>query len=324
METARTPASPAAIDAVVVIHQSASVIEDCLTSLAASAPRRGIRVHVIDNASTDDGPERAEGLLPPGAVVRTGRNAGFASGVNAVLAGFTGAWLAVINPDVLMPSGALDALADALEREPRAALAAPRVVRPGGGEEDSVGWFPDLAHEWAHAWLLGRLGWRPGRHRRFPERTGPVDWASGCAWLLRGAAIREVGSLDEGYFMYFEDVDYCHRLADANWQVLAVREVAVTHAGGRGSTGSSRLPADGGEAPLLRYFHKFQPDTPPDRVVSVLRQGWRVRLMLHRLRSWAGDPHSRSVSTRYERALHGTPADAARVVSTTSSRESHR
>ena len=299
------------ITAVVVTHDSAAVIESCLSKLAAAAPTRGLDVRVVDNASRDDSAAVAERLLGAGAVIRLRENRGFAAGVNAVLSGFSGEWLAVLNPDLDVPPGALDRLADALERWPRAGLAGPRVRRPDGGVERTAGYLPTLARERAHALFLDRLLGREGRVAHLPPRDGPVEWLSGCAWLLRGTAVRAVGPLDEAYFMYFEDVDYCRRLLDAGWQVLAVPEVEVVHAFGRGSTGSDALPADGGGA-LLRYFRKWEADVPEDAIRRELQRGWRLRRAWHLARWALGSRRSRVVAKRYARALEvtvGAPPD---------------
>lgn len=291
--------------AVVVTFESAGVIERCLDALRAAAPRRGVDVRVVDNASTDDSAARAASRLGEDHVVRRSSNGGFAAGVNAVLSGFEGEYLAVVNPDLVVPPGALDALADVLDAEPRAGLAGPLVLDPAGRPEESTGWFPTLERERAHAWYLDHLFGREGRRRHLPPGGGPVDWLSGCAWLLRGDAIRATGPLDEDYFLYFEDVDYCHRLRDGGWGVLAVPGVRVEHAGGQGSTHSAELAADLAGAPVLHFFRKFRPATPPDQVMRALRTGWRIRRGYHALRAILGDPRGRERARRYELALAG-------------------
>lgn len=297
--------SGAAIVAVVVTHESAAVIEGCLDALRFAAPQRGVGVRVVDNASSDDSAERAAARIGEEHVVRMAANRGFAAGVNAVLADFAGDYLAVINPDLVIPAGALDALADVLDDNPRAGLAGPRVLDPSGRPEESAGWFPTLERERAHAWHLDHLLGREGRRRHLPLGGGPVDWLSGCAWLLRGAAIRETGPLDEGYFLYFEDVDYCHRLWDHGWGVHAAPGISVVHAGGQGSTHSADLAADLAGAPVLHFFDKFRVGTPHEQVMHALRTGWRIRRAYHSLRALLGDARGRERARRYELALAG-------------------
>jgi N-acetylglucosaminyl-diphospho-decaprenol L-rhamnosyltransferase len=292
------------IVAVVVTFESEAVIERCLGSLREAAPVRGIDIRVVDNASSDDSVARAAALVGEDHVRRLSSNRGFAAGVNAVLAGFEGRWLAVVNPDVVLPPGALDALVDRLEREPRAGLVGPRVRDPRGAIEESVGWFPTLARERAHAFYLDvLLGYKGRRRRAFPAVAEAVEWISGCAWVLRGDAIRSVGALDEDYFMYFEDVDYCWRLGVAGWSVVADPGVEILHGGSVGSARSHELPADGSGAPVLRFFGKFRPGTRSEDVMAVLMAGWRVRRALHAAAGWLGDSRARMRERRYVTAI---------------------
>ena len=188
-----------------------------------------MRIVVADNASRDDTVARAVARIGEGNVLRLADNRGFAAGVNAGIAAATTEFVAVVNPDVEVPPGGLDALADALEAQPDAGLVGPGVVDDRGHIERTVGAFPTPAREWAHSWLLDRLGW-PGRFAATPTRTTPVDWVSGCAWLVRARAAHAAGPLDEAYFMYYEDVDWCRRLHDAGWRVLHVPEVQIGRA----------------------------------------------------------------------------------------------
>jgi GT2 family glycosyltransferase len=162
--------------------------------------------------------------------------------------------------------------------------------------------FPTPAREWAHSWLLDHLGW-PGRWARLPRRTSSVDWVSGCAWLLRRAVYQAVGPLDEAYFMYAEDVDYCRRLHDAGWDVLAIPGVTWQHEVGSGSRSTNQLPADGGMA-FVRYFAKFYPEVPEQHVRALLLRGWRLRLVWRRLRAGLGHAGSKAVARRYETAIN--------------------
>lgn len=289
------------VAAVVVTYESAAVIERCIETLRDAAPDRGVDLRVVDNASTDGSAALAEALLGSSHVVRLPVNRGFAAGVNAGLVGVDAPWIAVVNPDAVVPRGGLDRLADVLKRHPRAGLVAPRVVGADGRPERSVGLFPTPAREWAHSWLLDHLGW-PGRWAKLPASITSVDWVSGCAWLLRAEAVRVVGPLDDGYFMYCEDVDYCRRLHDAGWNVLAMPEVEWVHDVGTGSRETGLVAADGGTA-LLRYFAKFHPGVPEQHVRTLLLRGWRLRRAWRKARVRLGDAGSSAVARRYEIAI---------------------
>ena len=293
---------PAQIGAVVVIHESAGVIRGCLETLRESAPRRGLAILVVDNASTDDGADVAAGILGPERVLRLEENHGFAAGVNAGFARLGQPWLAIVNPDLAFARGALDRLADFLEGHPRAGLAGPRVRLANGAIEPTAGVFPTIAREEAHAWMLDRWLGRPGRSRRQPPAAERADWISGCAWLLRREAWQAAGPLDEDYFMYVEDIDYGRRLANAGWEVWIEPAIEAVHARGTGSRRSALLPADGGPA-LAHYFAKHEPQVPQRRLLAALRSGWALRRALHALLARAGRRESRMLERRYALAL---------------------
>lgn len=306
---AGTPGSQAGFVAVVVTYESADVIGDCLHALRGAAPRRGVEIRVVDNASRDDGAARAAAILGEACVRRLGANRGFAAGVNAGLIGADAPWLAIVNPDLRTAPGMLDALADFLERAPRAGLAGPRVDLPDGSREPTAGVFPTPGRERAHAWMADRWLGRRGRRRPQPEQPEAVDWVSGCAWVLKRAAWEQVGALDETFFMYFEDVDYCRRLGDAGWEVWCVPSAGAVHHRGTGSKQSGTVPADGGPA-AVRYLAKHFPGPGQDRLAEILRTGWRIRVWLHSILSALGRRRSGALARRYREALRAThPGD---------------
>lgn len=301
--SAPVPAPPPApaITAVVVTYESLAVLERGLATLRASAPRRGVRIVVVDNASRDGTADRAAAILGDDEVVRLTDNRGFAAGVNAGFSAATTPFVAVVNPDVEVPAGGLDALVEVLERHPEAGLVGPAVFTDAGAVEATVGAFPTPEREWAHSWLLDRLGW-PGRFVAAPARTAAVEWVSGCAWLVRAEAARAAGPLDEAYFMYYEDVDWCRRLHDAGWLVLHAPEVRWRHGVGRGSSATGTLPADGGRA-ALRYFTKYHPELGETRARAMLVRGWRLRWVWRRLLAALGHARSAAVARRYRIAI---------------------
>ncbi len=301
--TTSVPRESAGIVAVVVTHESAAVIDSCLDALVAAAPERGLDVRVVDNASTDGSADRAASRIGTPRVLRLPANRGFAAGVNAALHDLEYAYIAVVNPDVILPPGALDRLATILDAHPRAGLIGPRVRDTAGRIDRSVGHFPTLDRERAHAMLLDQLLGREGRRMTFPLAVSTVDWISGCMWLVRVEALRAVGPLDEAYFMYFEDVDYCKRLEVAGWDVLATPDVEVTHAIAKGSSRSATLPADGGEGPALHYFRKFQPQVGEDEVRRALAVGWGLRRVIHTALGLLGNPSARIRARRFALAL---------------------
>jgi GT2 family glycosyltransferase len=291
--------------AVVVTYESSAVLESCVAALRASSSHHQLEVRVVDNASRDGSAELATRLCGEANVIRLPENRGFAAGVNAGLAGAEQEWLAVINPDLVLAANALDPLVACGEREPRIGIAGPRVELHDGRREPTAGIFPTPAREWAHALLLDRVLGLPGRRARQPERTEDVDWLSGCAWLVRREAWRAYGPLDEGYFMYYEDVDFCRRLASGGWVASCCPASRAVHDRGTGSSGTSRIPADGGPA-AIRYATQHFPAPKARSMRSALRTGWTIRRWAHGVRASLGDARSRGLSERYAAALTAT------------------
>lgn len=294
--------APNSIDAIIVLHDSASVIEGAIDALRRAAPDCGVRPIIVDNASSDAGAAIASRLLGEAAVVRLPNNLGFAAGVNAGLIRSRSPWVALVNPDLRPAPGSLDKMVRALDLRPRAGLVGPLVRLEDGTREQTAGVFPTLARERAHSMFLDRLlGWE-GRRVPQPDTAVQVDWVSGCAWLLRREAQLQVGPLDEGYFMYVEDIDYGKRLAAAGWEVWVEPAAEATHVRGTGSTRSGLLPADGGLA-LVRYFELHAPSRDARAIRAVLRRGWSIRRALHRVRSGFGSPGAARLAERYARAI---------------------
>lgn len=290
------------IDAVIVLHESGSVIDGSLAALADAAPRSVVNPIIVDNASTDAGPRIAESRLGAGSLIRSPRNLGFAGGVDLGLARCRHPWIALVNPDLRFAPGALDILADFLEAHPRVGLVGPLVRLAEGGREATAGVFPTAAREHAHAWFLDRWLGRAGRGAEQPDSASRVDWISGCAWLLRREALVQAGPLDDGFFMYVEDVDYGRRLQDSGWEVWVEPRAHAVHVRGTGSSASGLLPADGGRA-MLRYFEKHATHAEQASARRALAAGWTIRRVLHMLRAWARRPGAERLERRYARAL---------------------
>ncbi len=221
--------SPGSIDVVIVTARGSwTLLDACLRSMHEHRPRRGrVAVSVIDNASGDGVVEAVRAAYSDVDVVELGANRGFAHGCNVGIGRGLAPYVLLLNPDTVVPDGALDALRDALERVPRAAIAGPRLVGlDGRPDHNAKRAFPSPGAALAHF-----AGLRGGYRRDdIPELgEGVVDAVSGSCMLVRRRAIEAVGPLDEGYWMYGEDLDWCARFGRAGWSVLYVGGATVVH-----------------------------------------------------------------------------------------------
>ena len=225
---------------VVVTYSPGETLERFLASLrgATSAEHE---VVLADNGSTDGAPERAAADDPARVrCLHTGGNLGYGRGANAGAAGASSPWLVVANPDIEWAPGSLDALLEAAHRWPRAGALGPLIRTPDGALYPSARSFPSLGRGVGHAlfgWWWPTNPWTASyRRERGEPAEGETGWLSGSCLLLRREAFDAVGGFDASYFMYFEDLDLCERLARAGWSSVYVPSALVTHIGGHATS----------------------------------------------------------------------------------------
>jgi len=235
---------------VIVSWNTRDLLRDCLASLPGATAGLAAETFVVDNASGDGSAAMVGAEFPACRLLEGGGNLGFARGNNLALPLCAGRAVLLLNPDTVCPPGSLAALFACLMATPDAAAAGPTLVDAAGRPVVSWGDFPA-----ARLHLLSLLDpqrrWLPGRLRRAglgvvpapDSRGGPVDYVTGACLMLRREALAAVGPLDERYFMYFEETDWCRRARSAGWRVYHCPTVRVTHLEGRAAerTGRFRL-----------------------------------------------------------------------------------
>jgi len=211
----------------------------CLGSVFSARYSSIIQVIVVDNASDDGSAEIVRREFPQATLIQNSRNVGFAAGHNRGIRASSGRYLLLLNADTIVHEGALTALVRAADAHPRAAVVGPRLLNADGSLQYSCRRFPRLAYGLFRKAPLGRLLPENRFDREYlmrdfdHTREQTVDWVSGAAFLLRREAVEQVGLLDEGYYMYCEDVDWCYRARRKDWQVLYAPRAVVTHLHGR-------------------------------------------------------------------------------------------
>lgn len=163
-------------------------------------------------------------------VRRFGRNHGFARAVNRGCRVGRGRWLLLLNPDVTVPDGFLDEVLAAVRRlpatDPKAGVVGFRLMNPDGTGQASAGPFPTLGT--TVGGMIRPRSRRKCRHLAAAERTA-VEWVTGGCLLVRRDCFEQLSGLDETFFLYYEDVDFCRRAADAGWGVWYDPRLEVTH-----------------------------------------------------------------------------------------------
>lgn len=285
----------AVVDVGVVTWNTADLTVRALRRLLDGDQGVELRLLVRDNGSADGTPERLRTEVPEAEVDAGSENLGFAGGMNTLLARSDAPWFLPLNSDAWPRPGAIRQLVDTAMANPQAAAVVPRLERPDGELEHSTHPFPSLPV--AATMAVGAERWLPTRladhmmlepawdHRRERE----VDWAVGAALLMRRRAIDDVGGFDEQFFMYAEDLAWCHRAARRGWRIRFDPVAVVVHVGnasGRQRYGGRRTRA------YLENTHRWY-----------LREHGPARSMAYRLLCAAGAlRHERSARRRGDRA----------------------
>lgn len=244
------PAQPRA-QVIIVAHDPGELLLDSVASAVEQAGEDA--VWVVDAESSDGSVERVRTCWPDVHVMPV-ENRGFSAGNNRGLEATTAPFVLLLNPDAVLAPGALATVLSAMEAEPRAAIVAPVVTDPDGGiQAGSWGRFPSLA---VRAGLAARRLARRIAGRRdappLPAQRREVDWVTGAAMLVRREAIADAGPMDEAFFLYYEDIEWCHRMRDHGWRVLLEPAATVTH-----HLGSSAAQGPVTAAAYRRSFERY-------------------------------------------------------------------
>ncbi len=235
------------LEVVIVSHGAEALLRRCLQSLREHPPGgAAMSVTVVDSGSPDRTPEMVAGEFPEVKLERRG-NVGFSAANNVALRESTADAVLLLNPDTEVYAGTLDAGLARLDADPEVGMVGVKLVLESGQLDHACKRsFPTPLAALAHFTGIGRgagAGERLGQYRAThlgDEEPGEVDAVNGAFMLCRAAAIAEVGLLDEGYWLYMEDLDWCHRFWDAGWKVFYEPAGTALHVKGASSGGRRR------------------------------------------------------------------------------------
>lgn len=234
------------LSVVVVSWNVAPLLRRCLAAVFASAPGRALDVWVVDNASRDESVAMVRRAFPQAQLIANATNRGYAAAVNQGLRACRGWAVLLLNPDAELQGDALEVMACYLETHPNVGIVGPRLVYPDGRTQPSRRRFPTLATALCESTPIQRF-WpnHPAVHRYYvadqpDDAAQEVDWLVGAALLVRRSAIAEIGLLDEGFPVYWEETDWQRRLRRAGWRVCYLPQARVLHHEAQ-STSQARL-----------------------------------------------------------------------------------
>lgn len=237
---------------VIVSFNAAADLAACLASLRAAPPAVAHEIVVVDNASTDDSVAAAR-AVPGVTVITLERNAGFAAANNAGIRATRSDLVLLLNSDTIVPPGAIDALVARLREVTQAGAAGPRLVDGDGQPELSFGSMISPLNEWR----------QKHRARAFVERETAreqfVDWVSGACLLVWRHDAEAAGLLDERFFLYTEDVDFCHAIRKLGRKVLFTPVATITHLRGRSRSSRPEASRQAYRRSQVSFYEKHHP-----------------------------------------------------------------
>jgi GT2 family glycosyltransferase len=188
----------------------------------------------VDNGSTDGSGRVVKEKFPEVKVIENQENVGFAEANNQALRISKGKYLLLLNPDTQVKEKAIEGLVSFMETHPRAGISGAQLLNSDGSKQNSIANFPSLATELLNKsflrWLFPKKF--PGKERDYPEPI-EVDSVIGACMVVRRDALEQVGLLDEDYFIFLEETDWCYRMKRAGWKIYHIPQAQVFHFQGK-------------------------------------------------------------------------------------------
>ncbi|MEQ1897244.1 MAG: glycosyltransferase family 2 protein [Vicinamibacterales bacterium] len=284
MSTPRMPAPPiqpgARLSIVIVSYNTRVDLERCLRSLLDTPPAIALDVVVVDNASQDGSAVWVRANCPAVQLVEAGANLGFARANNLGIRAAASELVLLLNSDTVVPPGAIDRMVGVLDGRPGVAALGPRLIDGAGNPELSWGSMISPAVEWRQKRLMqglaAREAWALASVERLSREERVVDWVSGACLLVRRAAAEAVGLLDERFFMYTEDVDFCASLRAQGGQILFTPAAEVIHLRGRSAATAPAATNLRYHQSHLAFYRKHLPRWAPLLRLYLALRGVRV------------------------------------------------
>lgn len=231
------------LQVIIVNYNSTNALIDCLESIYKKACESDIGVWIWDNNS-EDNPGRISECFPKVSLFKSDKNIGFAAAVNKVTLQSKSSFVMLLNPDTLLKDMFFPELLSFLDAHPDVGVLGPKIINPDESLQESARLFPTfLTGAFGRTACLTRLF----PHNRFSKmnllsggignggKPIRVDWVSGACMVVRRKAIDEVGLMDERFFMFWEDADWCRRMLENGWKVVYYPGVSVYHSVGQSS-----------------------------------------------------------------------------------------
>lgn len=250
------------LSVIIVSWNVQPLLRACLHSVAAESGGLALQVIVVDSASSDGSADMVAAEFPWVTLIRCHENVGFPRGNNIGIAAANGRFVLLLNPDTVVHDQALLKMVQYLEAHPAVGVVGAQLLNEDGSVQSSRRRFPTLItgfveSSWLQAWAPTAVLSHYYAQDLADDQISQVDWVMGACLMTRQPIVQQVGGLDEGYFMYSEELDWCQRIKAAGWQVVYLPTAQVTHFQGKSSDQVVAQRHIYFNRAKLRYYRKY-------------------------------------------------------------------
>jgi len=288
---------------IIVSWNVRELLRDCLISVQNESRGLDVEVIVVDSNSSDLSQALVKEEFPWVRLEEQAENVGFPRGNNIGLSLSRGRNILLLNPDTIVESGALERMVEFLDRNPDAGAIGPQLVNPDGSHQSSRRRFPSLLTAVFESTWLNSVAPKKVIAQYYvldvpPDQQTDVDWLVGACIMVPARVVDEVGMLDEAYFMYSEELDWCRRIKNAGYRIVYLPDARVVHYMGKSSEQAVTERHLNFQRAKLRYFRKFQGRLSAMFLRIILLLNYAVQLLLELVKGIIG--HKRPL--RWQRA----------------------
>lgn len=300
-EPSRATTQPPLLSVVIVNWNTQALLAECIAAVEREAAALSYDIWVVDNGSTDGSVAMLRRDFPHVHLIQSQVNLGFAGANNLAMQRSKGRYLLLLNTDAIVRPSALQALLEVAAASPRAGIVGAHLLNPDGSFQASHTNFPTLWQEFLILSTIGRRvygSWYPSHGPEAAKGPQRVDYVEGACLLVRRDALEQVGGLDEGYFMYAEEVDWCKRMAAHGWEVWYAPTAQVVHIGGASSVNRKTSREADLYRSRVRYFRVHHGWLQAEALKAMIVAFTCVKQIAHSLLRWfSGNRHGRQVVT---------------------------
>lgn len=284
------------LSVIVVSYNTKKLLKDCLACVVKYTKEINYEIVVVDNASTDGSVETIDNFksqISDFKIIKNKKNLGFSKANNQGIKKSKGRYVLLLNSDTLIKENVLGEMVSWMDENKKVGIASCALKNKDGSEQGTGGYFPHLFKVFTWMFFLEDIPfidriikpfhpmhsqspfYKGERHFLTPHQK---DWMTGAFFLIRKEVIEKVGLLDEDYFMYVEELDFCYRAKKAGWQVWFLPKWSITHLGGASSTTEFSILSE--YKGMKLFYKKHKPSWQMPFLRIFLKGGSFLRIMI--------------------------------------------